>query len=144
MAVPIVSYLITELDQMADNIALVLSHEEYWNMCNKKTLHGTSGVHTPAARQLFRNRNHGFEQLHVCGRTSYLIKTTLLLHGYTVIFKATTTEKKHILQAEVGNYHYLSSLQGPQIPVCLGTFTPRLAHWYHGNLMGADDGTELV
>lgn len=30
MAVPIVSYLITELDQMADNIALVLSHEEYW------------------------------------------------------------------------------------------------------------------
>ncbi|KAJ9484629.1 hypothetical protein VN97_g8746 [Penicillium thymicola] len=86
-------------------------------------------------RQLARNRDHGFEQLHVCGRTGYLIKATLLLHGYTVIIKATTTEKKHLLQAEVGNYRYLSSLQGHQIPVCLGTFTPRVAYWYHGKLM---------
>ncbi|KAI3283602.1 hypothetical protein DTO002I6_9486 [Penicillium roqueforti] len=53
-------------------------------------------------RQLARNRNHGFEQLHVCGRTGYLIKATLLLHGYTVIIKATTAEKQHLLQAESG------------------------------------------
>lgn len=52
-----------------------------------------------------------------------------------MIIKATTTEKKHLLQAEVGNYRYLSSLQGHQIPVCLGTFTPRVAYWYHGKLM---------
>ncbi|KAJ5041339.1 hypothetical protein NUH16_011175 [Penicillium rubens] len=86
-------------------------------------------------RQLARNRNHGFEQLHVCGRTGYLIKATLLLHGYTVIIKATTAEKQHLLQAEVDNYRNLRSLQGQQIPVCLGTFTPRVAYWYHGKLM---------
>ncbi|KAJ6038268.1 uncharacterized protein N7446_005078 [Penicillium canescens] len=86
-------------------------------------------------RQLARNRNHGFEQLHVCGRTGYLIKATLLLHGYTVIIKATTADKQHLIQAEADNYGYLRSLQGKHIPVCLGTFTPRVSYWYHGELM---------
>ncbi|KAJ6061108.1 hypothetical protein N7444_001804 [Penicillium canescens] len=86
-------------------------------------------------RQLARNRNHGFEQLHVCGRTSYLIKATLLLHGYTVIIKATTADKQHLIQAEADNYGYLRSLQGKHIPVCLGAFTPRVSCWYHGELM---------
>ncbi|KAJ6020014.1 hypothetical protein N7522_000089 [Penicillium canescens] len=86
-------------------------------------------------RQLARNRNHGFEQLHVCGRTGYLIKATLLLHGYTVIIKATTADKQHLIQAEADNYGYLRSLQGKHIPVCLGTFTPRVSYWYHGEPM---------
>nr|QOD95030.1 HhpR [Paecilomyces variotii] len=86
-------------------------------------------------RQLARDRDLGFEQLHVCGRTGYLMKATLLSHGYTVIIKATTVEKQHRLQAEVDNYHNLRSLQGQQIPVCLGTFTPRVSYWYHGELM---------
>ena len=86
-------------------------------------------------RQLARNRNHGFEPLHVCGRTGYLVKATLLSHGYTVIIKATTLEKQHHLQAEMDNYRHLRSLQGQQIPVCLGAFTPRVAYWYHGELM---------
>ena len=86
-------------------------------------------------RQLARDRDLGFEQLHVCGRTGYLMKATLLSHGYTVIIKATSVEKQHRLQAEVDNYHRLQSLQGQQIPVCLGTFTPRVAYWYHGELM---------
>jgi hypothetical protein len=81
-------------------------------------------------RQLAQNRDHGFEQLHVCGRTGYLMKATLLSRGYTVISKATTVEKQHHLQAEVVNYHHLRSLQGQQIPVCLGTFTPRVSYWY--------------
>ncbi|KXG46665.1 uncharacterized protein PGRI_055210 [Penicillium griseofulvum] len=86
-------------------------------------------------RQFARNRNHGFEQLHVCGRTGNLIKATLLSHGYTVVIKATTMEKQHRLQAEANNYRHLRSLQGNQIPVCLGTFTPRVSYWYHGELM---------
>ncbi|KAJ5695363.1 hypothetical protein N7455_001733 [Penicillium solitum] len=86
-------------------------------------------------RQLARNRNHGFEQLHVCGRTGNLVKATLLSHGYTVVIKATTMEKQHRLQAEANNYRHLRSLQGNQIPVCLGTFTPRVSYWYHGELM---------
>ncbi|KAG0161689.1 hypothetical protein PDIDSM_5319 [Penicillium digitatum] len=77
-------------------------------------------------RQLTQNRNHGFEQLHVCGRTGYLVKATLLSHGYTVVIKATTMEKQHRLQAEANNYRHLRSLQGNQIPVCLGTFTPQV------------------
>jgi hypothetical protein len=86
-------------------------------------------------RQLTQNRNHGFEQLHVCGRTGYLVKATLLSHGYTVVIKATTMEKQHRLQAEANNYRHLRSLQGNQIPVCLGTFTPQVLYWYHGELM---------
>ncbi|KAK9847087.1 hypothetical protein MYU51_020491 [Penicillium brevicompactum] len=91
----------------------------------------TSRLH----RQLARNRNHGFEQLHVCGRTGYLVKATLLSHGYTVVIKATTLEKQHRLQAEANNYRHLRSLQGNHIPVCLGTFTPRVSYWYRGELM---------
>ncbi|KAI2676866.1 hypothetical protein LCP963914a_8161 [Penicillium roqueforti] len=86
-------------------------------------------------RQLARNRNHGFEQLHVYGRTGYLVKATLLSHGYTVVIKATTMEKQHRLRLEANNYRHLRSLQGNQIPVCLGTFTPRASYWYHGELM---------
>ncbi|OGM39870.1 hypothetical protein ABOM_011823 [Aspergillus bombycis] len=86
-------------------------------------------------RQLVRNRNEGFEPLHVRGRTGYLVKATLLTHGYTVIIKATTAEKQHRLQAEMENYKHLRNLQGQQIPVCLGAFKPRIAYWYHGELM---------
>jgi hypothetical protein len=86
-------------------------------------------------RQLVRNRDLGFEQLHICGRTGYLMKATLLSRGYTVIIKATTVEKQHRLQAEVDNYHHLRCLQGQHIPVCLGVFKPRIAYWYHGELM---------
>ncbi|KAI9043620.1 uncharacterized protein KD926_003390 [Aspergillus affinis] len=70
-------------------------------------------------RQLTRDRNHGFDQLHVCGRTGYLMKATLLSHGYTVVIKATTVEKQHRLQAEVDNYHHLRSLQGQHIPMMI-------------------------
>ncbi|KAI2886130.1 hypothetical protein CBS63078_11031 [Aspergillus niger] len=86
-------------------------------------------------RQLARDREFGFEQLHVCGRTGYFIKATLLSRGYTVIMKATTVEKQHRLQTEVDNYHRLRNLQGQYIPVCLGGFKPRIAYWYHGRLM---------
>ncbi|KKK17251.1 hypothetical protein ARAM_001828 [Aspergillus rambellii] len=85
--------------------------------------------------QLVRDRTRGFEPLHIRGRTGYLIKATLLSHGYTVIIKATTAQKQHLLQGEVDNYRRLRSLQGQQIPVCLGTFTPRITYWYHGELM---------
>ncbi|KAG0160024.1 hypothetical protein PDIDSM_7551 [Penicillium digitatum] len=44
-------------------------------------------------------------------------------------------EKQHRLQAEANNYRHLRSLQGNQIPVCLGTFTPQVLYWYHGELM---------
>jgi hypothetical protein len=52
-----------------------------------------------------------------------------------VVIKATTAEKQHRLQAEVENYDHLTSLQGRQIPVCLGAFKPRIAYWYHGEKM---------
>ncbi|KAJ9488434.1 hypothetical protein VN97_g4848 [Penicillium thymicola] len=86
-------------------------------------------------RQLVRNRNEGFEQLHVRGRTGYMVKATLLTHGYTVLMKATTAGKQHHLQAEVENYNRLRNLQGQQIPVCLGAFKPSISYWYHGELM---------
>lgn len=85
--------------------------------------------------QLARDRVHGFKQLDICGRTGYLLKATLLSHGYTVIIKATTAEKEHRLTEEVDNYHHLRSLQGQYIPVCIGTFTPPVQYWYHGEPM---------
>ena len=86
-------------------------------------------------RQLIQNRNKGFELLHICGRTGYLMKATLLSHGYTVVIKATTKENQHSPETEVDNYRKLRSLQGYQIPVCLGHFEPSIAYWYHGQVM---------
>ncbi|EYE92094.1 uncharacterized protein EURHEDRAFT_427722, partial [Aspergillus ruber CBS 135680] len=86
-------------------------------------------------RQLVQNRNKGFEPLHIRGRTGYLMKATLLSHGYTVVIKATTKENQHALKTEVDNYRKLRSLQGYQIPVCLGNFEPSIAYWYHGRVM---------
>jgi hypothetical protein len=86
-------------------------------------------------RQLVQNRNEGFEPLHIRGRTGYLLKATLLSHGYTVIIKATTKEKEHALIAEADNYRRLRTLQEHQIPVCLGNFMPNIEFWYHGEIM---------
>lgn len=86
-------------------------------------------------RQLVQNRDKGFEPLHIRGRTGYLMKATLLSHGYTVVIKATTKKKQHTLEGEVDNYRRLRSLQGYQIPVCLGDFEPSVPYWYHGQLM---------
>jgi hypothetical protein len=44
-------------------------------------------------------------------------------------------EKQHRLQAEIDNYRRLANLQGQHIPICLGGFKPRIAYWYHGDLM---------
>ncbi|EYE94545.1 uncharacterized protein EURHEDRAFT_378011 [Aspergillus ruber CBS 135680] len=85
--------------------------------------------------QLVQNRNKGFELLHIRGRTGYLMKATLLSHGYTVVIKATTKENQHALTTEVDNYRKLRSLQGYQIPVCSGDFEPSIAYWYHGQVM---------
>ncbi|KAJ5145634.1 uncharacterized protein N7515_000198 [Penicillium bovifimosum] len=57
--------------------------------------------------RIARNRTHGFEQLH----------------------------KQHRLQAKANNYRHLRSLQGGRIPVCLGSFQPPVAYWYHDELM---------
>ncbi|PWY66435.1 hypothetical protein BO70DRAFT_172968 [Aspergillus heteromorphus CBS 117.55] len=86
-------------------------------------------------RQLIQNRNEGFEPLHIRGRTGYLLKATLLSHGYTVVIKATTKKREYALKAEVDNYHHLQSLQGDQIPICLGDFKPNIKYWYHGEPM---------
>lgn len=86
--------------------------------------------------QLRRSRNDGFETLHICGRSGYLLKATLLSHGgYTVVIKATTAQKEQNLRREVDTYRRLRNLQGPPIPVCLGDFEPRITYWYHGQPM---------
>ena len=118
------------LDERCPNLQLHLQHP-----CGQRHSMGPQEFTRRLHRQLVRNRNEGFEPLHVCGRTGYLVKATLLSHGYTVIIKATTMEKQHRLRAEVENYCHLGSLQGQQIPVCLGVFKPRVAYWYHGELM---------
>ena len=85
--------------------------------------------------QLSRNRNEGFEPLHIRGRTGYLMKATLLEHGYTVLIKATIADKAHHLRTEAAHYRYLRRLQGHQIPVCVGNFKPRVSYWYQGEPM---------
>ncbi|KAJ5120728.1 uncharacterized protein N7515_010116 [Penicillium bovifimosum] len=72
----------------------------------------------------------------ICGRTGYLIEATLLSHGYTVLIKATTAEKRPRLKVEAANYRHLRNLQGQIIPTYLGIFNPRVSYWYHGQRMG--------
>ncbi|KAJ5158704.1 uncharacterized protein N7500_008355 [Penicillium coprophilum] len=82
--------------------------------------------------QLRENRYRGFQQLHIVGRTCYLLKATLRSHGYTMMIKATGTSQSRRIKAELINYQSLKSLQGSQIPVCLGMFEPKIPYWYHG------------
>ncbi|KAL2844843.1 hypothetical protein BJX68DRAFT_242486 [Aspergillus pseudodeflectus] len=119
--------------------------------CPNRKLHGgqwhpmdARGFTRNLHRQLVQNRNEGFEPLHIRGRTGYLLKATLLSHGYTVIIKATTEEKEHALIAEADSYHRLRTLQGHHIPVCLGSFVPNIEYWYHGEIIDAYDDPELV
>ena len=85
--------------------------------------------------QLRGDRDKGFEQLHIRGRTGFLLKATLLSHGCTVIIKTTTERKQHDLQKEVDIYSSLQQLQGYHIPVHIGSFHPRIPYWYHGERM---------
>ncbi|KAJ5561929.1 hypothetical protein N7461_000690 [Penicillium sp. DV-2018c] len=85
--------------------------------------------------QLQESRYEGFRQLHVIGRTCYLLKATLLSHGYTVLIKATTSENSQRIKSELRNYKDLIVLQGSKIPVCLGMFKPQVPYWYHGSQM---------
>ncbi|GKZ33301.1 hypothetical protein AbraIFM66950_003144 [Aspergillus brasiliensis] len=87
------------------------------------------------SRQLSHDRENGFEQLHIVGRTGYLLKATLLSHGYTVILKATSWQKLPRLQREIEAYHLLHSLQGEHVPVLIGDFIPQVQYWYHGQQM---------
>ncbi|CAI7588716.1 unnamed protein product [Penicillium glandicola] len=73
--------------------------------------------------QLRANRCRGFQQLHIVGRTCYLLKATLLSHGYTMLIKATGRHQSHRLETELRNYQDLKPLQGSQIPI---------KYWYHG------------
>lgn len=82
--------------------------------------------------QLRANRYRGFQQLHITGRVCYLSKATLLSHGYTMLIKATSMRQSDRIHAELENYENLMSLQGCQIPVCLGMFSPKIPYWYHG------------
>lgn len=85
--------------------------------------------------QLRQDRHKGFEQLHIRGRTGFLLKATLLSHGYTVIIKATTEARQHNLRKEIDAYGSLLQLQGHSIPVHIGSFQPRMPYWYHGERM---------
>ncbi|KAL1873631.1 hypothetical protein Plec18167_006148 [Paecilomyces lecythidis] len=85
--------------------------------------------------QLSHDREYGFEQLHIKGRTGFLLKATLLSHGYTVIIKATDHDHLPNLGQEIKIYHHLRLLQGNEIPICIGDFAPQVRYWYHGKLM---------
>ncbi|KAJ5799591.1 uncharacterized protein N7518_001659 [Penicillium psychrosexuale] len=85
--------------------------------------------------QLRANRYRGFQQLHIVGRTCYLLKATLLSHGYTMLIKATSSKRSRRINTELKNYQNLLPLQGSKIPVCLGMFSPKIPYWYHGTKM---------
>ncbi|KAL1978974.1 hypothetical protein VTN96DRAFT_7856 [Rasamsonia emersonii] len=85
--------------------------------------------------QLSNNQEKDFEPLHICGRTGFLMKATLTSHGYTVVIKATTADLVSRLQHEKKVYDLLRSLQGREIPVCIGDFSPQVPYYYHGQVM---------
>ncbi|GAD92050.1 hypothetical protein PVAR5_0636 [Paecilomyces variotii No. 5] len=85
--------------------------------------------------QLSGDRETGFEQLHIVGRTGFILKGTLLSHGYTVLLKATTAQRLPNLKEEVKVYRQLDLLQRKQISVCIGDFALQVPYWYHGQHM---------
>lgn len=85
--------------------------------------------------QLIHDRYEGFEQLHIRGRTGFLLKACLLSHGYTVVIKAASARREAWIRTEAQVYSRLRALQGYQIPVCVGQFKPRIRYWYHGQAM---------
>ncbi|KAJ5749282.1 uncharacterized protein N7511_010978 [Penicillium nucicola] len=102
----------------------VVTGESVDRKCPNASEHGKKHRITPREftrrlhSQLEENRSEGFEQLHIRGRTGFIIKATLLSHGYTVVIKATTSDKDHYVQTEACTY-----------------FEPRVSYWYHGQLM---------
>jgi hypothetical protein len=120
----------------------LLAHDYLDPRCPNVHEHGV-GRHPFGAKQftrrlhnqLLQDRESGFEQLHICGRTGFILKATLLSHGYTVVIKATSAQKEAGLQREISIYHHLRSLQGKHIPVCVGHFRPDTSYWYHGQRM---------
>ncbi|KAL1954121.1 hypothetical protein VTO42DRAFT_1745 [Malbranchea cinnamomea] len=85
--------------------------------------------------QLSSNPEKDFEPLHIRGRTGFVMKATLTSHGYTVVIKATTADLVSRLQHEKKVYDLLHSLQGSEIPVCIGDFSPQIPYYYHGQVM---------
>lgn len=85
--------------------------------------------------QLSKDREYGFGQLHIRGRTGFLLKATLSPYGYTIIIKATTSERVPGLKHEIEIYSRLRDLQGSHIPVCIGGFAPQVPYYYHGKVM---------
>ncbi|PWY67183.1 hypothetical protein BO70DRAFT_400648 [Aspergillus heteromorphus CBS 117.55] len=82
--------------------------------------------------QLRDARTAGLTNLHIRGRTGFMIQATLLSHGYTVIIKATTEDRRDRLRREMNVYQHLLPLQGLRIPVCVGHFHAYHPYWYHG------------
>ncbi|KAL1979562.1 hypothetical protein VTN96DRAFT_5562 [Rasamsonia emersonii] len=82
--------------------------------------------------QLDEDPDHGFEPLHIRGSTGFLVKASLLSHGYTVTIKATTTHGAEYLEHEIQVYNRLRPLQGFDVPVCIGELRPQPHYWYHG------------
>ncbi|KAL2002533.1 hypothetical protein VTN02DRAFT_6556 [Thermoascus thermophilus] len=114
------------LDPLCPNV------KEHGHLCHRLNAHDLTRL---LSDQLSRDRENGFEQLHIVGRTGFLLKATLLSHGYTVILKATSAEQLPSLKQEVSAYHRLRSLQGRQVPVYIGDFAPQVSYWYHGQRM---------
>ncbi|KAI9038769.1 uncharacterized protein KD926_010504 [Aspergillus affinis] len=121
------------------NIILRLPQQARSQASRKRSSRNRSNKQRSGGRHDFTVNSYGIEMRdlnsYTCGRMGYLVKATLLTHGYIVIIKATTAEKQDRLQAEVKNYNRLRDLQGQQIPVCLGAFKPSISYWYHGELM---------
>lgn len=84
--------------------------------------------------QLDEDPDHGFEPLHIRGSTGFLVKATLMSHGYTVIIKATTAHGAEYLEHEIQVYNRLRPLQGFDVPMCMGELRPQpeRPYWYHG------------
>ncbi|KAL1969138.1 hypothetical protein VTN77DRAFT_392 [Rasamsonia byssochlamydoides] len=82
--------------------------------------------------QLDEDPDREFEPLHIRGNTGFLLKASLVSHGYTVTIKAATARGADYLEHEIEVYNRLRPLQGFDVPVCIGELRPQRPYWYHG------------
>jgi serine/threonine protein kinase len=83
-------------------------------------------------QQLDKDVDHHCEPFGECGRTGASFKVRCESHGYTFVGKGTTSSLWHIVSREEVFYQILSSAQGSEVPVFLGTIDMEQSYFLHG------------
>ncbi|KAL4938515.1 hypothetical protein BDV06DRAFT_200776 [Aspergillus oleicola] len=82
--------------------------------------------------QLDKDLDHNFTPMGFCGSYGAPFKVTCAAHGYTLVGKATTSQRWKRVSSEADVYRVLKPAQGSAIPVFLGAIDLAKVYFLHG------------